>query len=53
VWLYADTGRAEAVAELSGQIFWLVIPSLVLFITLRFSTIGPSPMGTLPIFGLR
>ena len=34
VWLYADTGRAEAVAELSGQIFWLVIPSLVLFITL-------------------
>lgn len=36
VWLYADTGRAEAVAvaELSGQIVWLVIPSLVLFITL-------------------
>lgn len=34
VWLYVDTGKTEAVAELSGQIFWLVIPSLALFLAL-------------------
>jgi hypothetical protein len=34
VWLYADTGDAEKVAELATGIFWLVLPSLVLFIAL-------------------
>jgi hypothetical protein len=30
VWLYAETGDARAVADLSQGIFWLVLPSLVL-----------------------
>ena len=34
IWLYVDTGDAEQVAKLATGIFWLVIPSLVLFITL-------------------
>jgi hypothetical protein len=34
VWLYADTGDSERVAELAAGIFWLVLPSLVLFIAL-------------------
>lgn len=34
VWLYIDTRDAEKVAALAGSIFWLVIPSLILFISL-------------------
>ena len=34
VWLYADTGDSEKVAALSTGIFWLVLPSLILFIAL-------------------
>ncbi|MCL4369025.1 MAG: DUF3147 family protein [Actinobacteria bacterium] len=34
IWLYMDTRDAERVAELSTSIFWLVIPSLVLFVVL-------------------
>jgi len=34
VWLYVDTGNAGKVADLAADIFWLVLPSLVLFITL-------------------
>jgi hypothetical protein len=34
VWLYLDTGDVEKVAALSRGIFWLVLPSLVLFIAL-------------------
>jgi hypothetical protein len=34
VWLYIDTGDVQRVINLSNGIFWLVIPSLVLFITL-------------------
>jgi hypothetical protein len=34
LWLYADTGDAEKVAELASGIFWLVLPSLALFISL-------------------
>lgn len=33
-WLYADTGDTEKVAALAGGIFWLVLPSLALFIAL-------------------
>ncbi|MDD5298261.1 MAG: DUF3147 family protein [Rhodocyclaceae bacterium] len=34
IWIYVETGRQEQIAELSGQIFWLVLPSLLLFIAL-------------------
>jgi hypothetical protein len=34
VWLYIDTGDVKQVINLSNGIFWLVIPSLVLFIAL-------------------
>jgi len=34
VWLYVDTAESERVAELSQNILWLVLPSLVLFVTL-------------------
>ncbi len=33
-WLYADTGDTQKVAELAGGIFWLVLPSLALFVAL-------------------
>jgi len=34
IWLYIDDSPPEKIAELSTQIFWLVIPSLVLFLLL-------------------
>lgn len=34
IWLYADTGDTGKVADLATGIFWLVLPSLVLFIAL-------------------
>jgi hypothetical protein len=34
IWLYIDTGDTEKVARLATGIFWLVLPSLVLFIAL-------------------
>jgi hypothetical protein len=34
IWLYADTGDVEKVADLATGIFWLVLPSLALFIAL-------------------
>lgn len=34
IWLWIETGNAEKVAALSQGIFWLVIPSLLLFILL-------------------
>jgi hypothetical protein len=34
VWLYLDSGDTEKVVALSHGIFWLVLPSLVLFIVL-------------------
>jgi len=34
VWLYIDTGNAQRVAALSQGIFWLVLPSLTLFVLL-------------------
>lgn len=33
-WLWADTRDAEKVAALSWNIFWLVLPSLTLFVAL-------------------
>ena len=32
VWLYIDTGNTQRVVALSYGIFWLVIPSLLLFV---------------------
>lgn len=34
VWLYLDSGEVQGVSALSQGIFWLVLPSLVLFIAL-------------------
>ncbi len=34
VWLYVEGAEPARIAELSGQIFWLVLPSLVLFLLL-------------------
>jgi hypothetical protein len=34
VWLYHDTHDTARVAALSGDIFWLVLPSLLLFVLL-------------------
>lgn len=34
VWLYAETHDAGRIAALSTGIFWLVLPSLVLFVAL-------------------
>ena len=36
IWLYIDTNDSVQVVQLSKGIFWLVIPSLVLFITFPF-----------------
>ena len=32
IWLYIDTGNTERIADLSMNVFWLVIPSLSLFV---------------------
>ena len=34
IWLYVDTGDTGKVADLATDIFWLVLPSLVLFVAL-------------------
>ena len=34
VWLWIDGAAPEKIADLSSQIFWLVIPSLALFLLL-------------------
>ena len=34
LWLYVDTKDVEKVSALSTSVFWLVLPSLVLFIAL-------------------
>jgi hypothetical protein len=33
-WLYLDTGDASKVSALASSVFWLVLPSLALFIAL-------------------
>ena len=34
VWLHVEGSSPQAIGELSGQVFWLVLPSLVLFLAL-------------------
>lgn len=36
IWLYVDTKNTEAIAQFSMSVFWLVIPSLALLLTLPF-----------------
>ncbi len=36
MWLYIDTRDVENVAALASRVFWLVIPSLLFFISLPF-----------------
>ena len=36
VWMRVEGSGNAAIADLSGQIFWLVIPSLLLFVALAF-----------------
>ncbi|PPD43562.1 MAG: hypothetical protein CTY15_09320 [Methylocystis sp.] len=36
IWLRLEGAEAESIGALSGQIFWLIIPSLVLFPMLPF-----------------
>ena len=60
VWLYRDTGDAAKVAALSQDIFWLVLPSLILFallpVLLRhgwqfWSALGLSCLATIAAYG--
>lgn len=34
IWMHFDGAESKQIAELSGQIFWLVLPSLLLFLLL-------------------
>lgn len=34
IWLYVDTGDTVRISTLASSIFWLVLPSLVLFLVL-------------------
>ncbi|MFW5453422.1 DUF3147 family protein [Thioalkalivibrio sulfidiphilus] len=34
LWIHIETGDVQRIAELSRQIFWLVLPSLILFLAL-------------------
>ena len=36
IWIYTDTKDTVKISQLSYDVFWLVIPSLILFITLPF-----------------
>ena len=36
IWMWLEGAGNAAIADLSGQIFWLVIPSLLLFVALAF-----------------
>lgn len=36
LWLYGETSDTQGIASLSQSIFWLVLPSLVLFIVLAW-----------------
>ncbi|HDS02901.1 MAG TPA: DUF3147 family protein [Firmicutes bacterium] len=36
IWIYIETKKTHAIESLSSQIFWLVLPSLLFFLTLPF-----------------
>ena len=61
IWLYRETHDAARVAALSTSIFWLVLPSLVLFLILPallkrqvpfYPALGLSLLGMLACYGL-
>lgn len=37
IWLHLESTPSERIADLSMQILWLVIPSLILFVVLSFT----------------
>ncbi len=45
IWLFADTGDTQKVADLASGIFWLVLPSLALFIALPLMLRAGWPFG--------
>lgn len=45
VWLYVDTGDGHKVADLATGIFWLVLPSLALFVALPLMLRSGWPFG--------
>jgi hypothetical protein len=50
LWLYGETGDTARIADLSQSIFWLVLPSLVLFVLLSWLLRGG--MSFLPALGI-
>jgi F0F1-type ATP synthase assembly protein I len=61
IWLYRETHDAAKVAALSISIFWLVLPSLVLFVILPillkrqipfYPALGLSILGMLAVYAL-
>ena len=61
VWLYNDTHNIDTVAQLSVSIFWMVLPSLALFLMLPFllkkgfpfyPALGLACLGTSVIYSL-
>lgn len=56
IWLYVDTKDTDRIAELSMQIFWLVIPSLLFFVVfawlikLQFSFVISMAAATIIMF---
>jgi len=61
LWLYIDTKDAGRVARLATSIFWLVLPSLVLFLLLPwllrakwnfYASLGASIAAMLVCYGL-
>lgn len=61
IWLYIDTRDADKVAALASGIFWLVLPSLALFIVLPimlkqgfnfYLSLGVSIVLTIGCYGL-
>jgi hypothetical protein len=60
LWIYADTRDVEKISAFSRQVFWLVLPSLGLFLSLpwflaRFPfavSLGLSSLVTVGLYGL-
>jgi F0F1-type ATP synthase assembly protein I len=60
IWLYHETGDTTRIASLSTGIFWLVLPSLVLFLLLPallrahwpfYPALGAACLGTAAAYG--
>lgn len=60
IWLKLDGASPDTIAQMSGQIFWLVIPSLTLFLLLPillrngfgfWSSLGVASLATIACYG--